>query len=484
MNEASFIEGFRRADCLFTLVAEYHARCTDQNNERHGAGMVGRQKLVAAINRLEEGEFLNLDSFTASDSPQRYFLNRMGGLGQYYAGTLADLNILDGAKKPWYRYTTEIGKPLAEAFEKSVQADTFWKVIERGEVDQAELEALNSFCPCALQAHASDEHDQLLDIYFDRKNMYDLDGVQRKQSLALIQRLAESLSADCVLTEKVFRAATYGNSLSNGSEWKIPENLATTRQHWSTYVRNDLFSVATQAIFALALKRLAPQKVAQVPLVETIESFAHEFILSDEVSSLIDEIGITSFGEWLTKIEADLPLISDSISDDHEINLSYKIVAEWGKDDDLALLAKALQLIAILVIRDDLTRDPYEGLAVSPEALLDYPINLKSLRSKADTWRSQQVVSVIYDLIVWCMNTHLRISLRKLHRTNQATFRFRISERGLSLTDGEIPSPARTAPRFRQALQILLDTGALARTDSEVVSLTVKGKQLMEEVRG
>jgi hypothetical protein len=141
-DEAEFVERFRRADCLFTLIAEHHAQCTDRDNERHGTGMVGRQKLVGAVQRLGDDESLKLPSFTAKDSPQRYFLNRMGGLGQYYAGTLSDLSILEGTKKPWYRYTSEIGKPLAEAFDKSVLSNDFWKVVDSGEVSHDELEAL------------------------------------------------------------------------------------------------------------------------------------------------------------------------------------------------------------------------------------------------------------------------------------------------------------------------------------------------------
>lgn len=212
-DEATFIERFRRADCLFTLIAERHAQCTDQDDERHGTGMVGRQKLVSAVQRLKGGDVLKLSTFTHSESDRRYFKNRMGGLGQYYAGTLADLNVLDGQKKPWYRYTTEVGRPLAEAFDRSVPSDEFWDVVERGEVDQKKLDLLHAFCPCALRAPNSDEHKQLLDIYFDRKRAYESEGTQRRHSLALIQQLARSLPQDCELNEFVFRAAAYTASL-------------------------------------------------------------------------------------------------------------------------------------------------------------------------------------------------------------------------------------------------------------------------------
>lgn len=55
-----FVELFRRADCLFTLIAERHSQTTDHNNDRHGVAMVGRTKLVPALASLKAGEHLRL----------------------------------------------------------------------------------------------------------------------------------------------------------------------------------------------------------------------------------------------------------------------------------------------------------------------------------------------------------------------------------------------------------------------------------------
>src|SRR5690606_342346 len=89
-DAALFIEYFRRADCLLTLIAERHARQTDNDNERHGAAMVGRVKLLRALDRLENGHTLQLSHYTTNDRTNAYFQNRWGGLGQYYAGTLTE----------------------------------------------------------------------------------------------------------------------------------------------------------------------------------------------------------------------------------------------------------------------------------------------------------------------------------------------------------------------------------------------------------
>ena len=82
----------RRAECLFALIAIRHARkLGDSDDGRHGKAMVGREKLL----RIEEASDFSLDEYAALEGPNRYFKNKLGGLGQYYFGPLRDLRVLD-----------------------------------------------------------------------------------------------------------------------------------------------------------------------------------------------------------------------------------------------------------------------------------------------------------------------------------------------------------------------------------------------------
>ena len=72
-DEARFVELFRRADCLFTLVSERHAWKTDRDNERHGVATVGRVQLTSALDRLEAGDHLSFSQYTSQESPLRGF---------------------------------------------------------------------------------------------------------------------------------------------------------------------------------------------------------------------------------------------------------------------------------------------------------------------------------------------------------------------------------------------------------------------------
>jgi len=486
-DPAHFVEFFRRADCLFTLISERHSRMTDQDNERHGAAMVGREKLVQALSRLEEGVALKLSHFTAQDSPQRYFKNPMGGLSQYYAGTLRDLGIFDLSEKPWIKYTTEHGAPLAKAVDSSVSGAKFWTVVRNDKVTLDDLDALDRFCACQL-ASATDECKNLTDIYFDRCDRYAEDGVQRRLSLALILQLVSSLPSGFDLSEAAFRACVYSGVLPKGEKWEVPDVLCPTAAHWALYVRNDLFSITCQTILALSLRELEPQGAANHSAFDSIESFAQHFSSRKAIAGVAKELRASTFGLLLDRLATAAPPIAAVEEPAHELQLAERMRRAWslGESPEV-LLELALSVLAMLSIRDDLSRPPYHGLAILPDALVDYPINLASFRERVAIWRPLTVQQVIADLVTWCLNTHLRVALRKLRQTGRSTFQVRPSERGLEVVCTEIPAPSPTTPRFRQAVQILRDIGALGRdsaTDNRQTVLSELGLSLMEETCG
>lgn len=480
-DEEKFVEYFRRADCLFTLISERHARKTDQDNERHGAAMVGRVQLLKALDRLETGEVLRLSEYTANDSEKRYFMNRMGGLGQYYAGTLTDLKLTDASAKPWIKYTTEYGVPLAEQVNSTVPADKFWNVIGKDAVTAKDLDALDAYCACRLK-ESTNECKTLTDIYFDRNESYDVEGLQRKRSLGLILNLVSSLDEDGPdLTEWVFRACTYSATLPDQQPWVVPESLRTTLACWAIYQRNDLFSIACQTVLAMALRELEPQEAANKIAYGSVESFANSFAKSQAIALVAKKLKANSFGKLLDHLARTAPLIDDLENEQHEIQVAKRMKESWAHGEESQTLVElVVTVLALLAYRDDPSQPPYGELAISPEVLTDYPINLASFRSRVVIWRTMSFSAFVEDLVTWCLNTHLRVALRKLRQTGRSTFHLRPSERGLEVV-GEIPPPAHTTPRFRQSVQILRDIGALTRDQSRQTILTDVGTTLMEE---
>jgi hypothetical protein len=439
--------------------------------------------LVPALERLENGDTLKLSNFTPQDAEYRYFKNQMGGLGQYYAGTLSDLKLMDTSAKPWIKYTKEFGASLAEHVNTTVPADRFWKVVESDALTLKNLDALDAYCACQLK-DSPDECQNLTDIFFDRNNLFDLEGMQRKRSLGLILNLSNSLVEGIDLSESVFRACTYSGALPGRQPWLVPESLRTTLACWAVYQRNDLLSIACQTVLALALRELAPQIAANKISYGSVESFAYSFSNSPAVALVAKKLKANFFGKFLDRLAGTAPSIDDLENEKHEIQVARQMMLSWTHcDDTQTLIEYSVTVLASLACRDDPSQLPYSGIAISPDALTDYPINLVSFRARVETWRTMNFAAFIEDLVTWCLNTHLRVALRKLRQTGRSTFHLRPSERGLEVV-GEFPPPANTTPRFRQAVQILRDIGALTRDESNPnrqTILTDIGKKLMEE---
>lgn len=484
-----FVEYFRRADCLFTLISERHARKTDKDAERHGNAMVGRNQLLPALDRLEHGEELRLSTYTdrTDGNARRYFMNRLGGLGQYYAGTLAQLELMDPSARPWMKFTIERGQPMAEAVAAAVPGDLLWELVQSDKVTLADLDALSHFCACSISA-GTQEHESLIDIFFDRENAYGALGEQRRQSLTLILHLANALHAQTGedLTERVFRAATYSSVLPGAVQWKVPPVLEETRRAWAIYERNDLLSVVMQAVFSVCLDSLTSPAATDQRSLSSVETFAAALAASDEAKACYADLSADSFGALCEGLRVSGPALTEWESSSHEFQLVADLQMDASSNPGIGLqLGRAFQALALLSVRTSEADLPYGSLPIGSDELLDAPINLQSTQARFQVWQSMSLQQVAEDLIAWCMNTHLRVALRKLRQGGQSTFRFRPTERGLQLVD--IPEPAATTPRFRQAVQILRDIGVLTRDASKLgrpTRPTQLGMSLLEAYGG
>ena len=262
IDPEDLVEKFRRADCLFTLIAERHSQQTDGDDERHGIAMVGRNTLVPALSALaNKKSTLTLSDFATRDpdSDSRYFKNKYGGLGQYYFGPLQDLGLFVGDRKTAPKFTEEIALPIAEAMDKGVNRSLFFQVLEKDLVTLNELDLLKSFCPCQLHDNKA-EHDALTQLLFNKDNRFGADGEQRKLTLGLILQLINdyAIAANPIdFSQSLFRASVYTGSLQGETPWSVPALFNVTQQKWATYQRNELLSIALQGIFWVALDKLA-----------------------------------------------------------------------------------------------------------------------------------------------------------------------------------------------------------------------------------
>jgi hypothetical protein len=490
LGQEEYRERFRRADCLFTLVAERHARLCARDDhidhERHGIAMVGRDTLLPALDRLEQGGGdLDLSRYaTLEDLDDRYFQNPWGGLGQYYRGTLEELGIVVSDSRTGARFTEERGEPIAQAFGESVPGDQFLDIVSRGWVGLSELDALSMFCPCSLP-ECNLEHQALVDMFFCRRGDYLELGDSRPRTLGLLLHLAgelENLGRD--LEQPEFVAAAYSAALPNGLAWTPPDALQGVKKHWETYARNELLSLAAQSIFYAALALYDRDPDAHVAGAADLAAWV---VATPPVSTALHGIGEQRIEDFLVDLRDTLPPLSKWGDPSHELRLlldrrSLLQEAALGEDGIAALLATALRSLLSLTVRDSSEDAPYSDLPFEPGYLEYYPVNLLTLHEHArSTWKEHRVRDVLAWLIAnWGVETHLRVALRKLRYDIRETFRIRPTDQGLEVIEASEPVP--TTPRFDQSVQVLRDLGALERSDEGLTRPTALGRQLLEAV--
>jgi hypothetical protein len=491
INWDQVVNRFRKADCLFTLIAGRHANQTDRDDENHGIAMIGRNTLVKALNKLEDGHPLLLSTYATreSDNPNRYFKNKLGGLGQYYIGTFKDLGLLDGNSKTGVQYTKQRAQEIAEAMDSAIERKLFFDVIKNDRVSTDALDTLLSFCPCQLIQNSA-EHANLVDLFFDRKNIFDSEGLQRKNTLCLILHLINELETaeaekDKAFDHFVFRGAVYSGCLKNEIYWNLPEQFQSTRLAWAIYQKNEMLSVASQAIFWVVLRMI--QESEKIYL--TSDAFIEDFLKSKEVSKALGKRKNLSFSDAVTDMKSKMPDLRAWENAGHECFLAQQAIEMCSnRKSDLIydeILKTALDTLIILAAREELSHRPYGSFEFPENYFSIYPINLHSFKYNINNyWRTLSLQELLGWLAhKWGIETHLKVALRKLRRDKLNTFKIRPTEEGLKVT--EVPEPGYTAPRFSQGLRILRDIGALELGGQKgSFKLTGLGERILGETIG
>lgn len=476
----TFVDLFRKADCLFTLIAERHAKVAGGDRDDHAAATVGSANMAEPVSRIRDGHSVRLSEFACREGKARYFKNKLGGLGQYYLGVFRELQMMTGDLQTGVKNIREVGGAIAETIDRYVNRDLFFKTIEDDIVSAARLDELHAFCPCALSSSA-DEHAKLTDLFFGNGQFSHEDSHARQRSLKIILSLADNL-AGCGVAIDIdqFRGCTYSGALPNKSNWQLPEQLEKTRRRWAVYQRNELLSLAVQGIFYVVL-HIYEESGERFHSVEELASWFLEslevgqldpvFPLANSVTSLT-----ANTGSWLAPLE-------DWSNDNHEISLAAKIEALCrSKEDDVprrtSILAGCLKTLVALQCRHE-TKEGYRDFVFPPNYLQAYPINLQSFNyHSTNTWGKLTTREWLGWLTTeWGIHTHLKVALRKLRGQSQSTFRIRPSDKGLEIIS--VPVAVFTSPRFRQALRILKDIGALVR-QGNIWVLSDFGRRFME----
>ena len=460
----TFIDRFRKADCLFTLIAERHAYVTGTDRDNHTAATVGSLNLSKQIADVREGKPVRLSDYAhREEGKHKYFKNELGGLGQYYLGVFSELNIMDGTVRSGVKYTNQIGKVLAQAMDKHVLRDSFLETIEEDVVASDRLDQLDCFCPCQL-ASSKEEHALLCDLFFVKGLFADIDMLPRRRTLRTILYLADDLAKQKVSIDLgQFRGCVYSKALPNGQSWELPDDLKPNRNRWTIYQRNELLSIAVQGLFYVLLDTYEESGQR----FDSVDNLCRWFVSTPEVEKIEAFFGLeTTLNEMELGCRDWLPELNDWTHSDHEIQQANRVVNLCSQEKTTSnrseIIKACLKVFLTLKTRSE-TAEGYGDFVFPGNYFQAYPINLRSfLNFSENEWADLSAKEwIVWLCSNWGVNAHLQVALRKLRGQSQSTFRIRPSDFGLEVID--VPKAAFTSPRFNQALRILKDIGALIK---------------------
>jgi hypothetical protein len=487
LKKKPFFETLRRAECLQTLIGNWHTNHTDEASWRHGAGLVGRDKLTPALAHLQAGKSIRLSTYATLDEETgtRYFKNKLGGLGQYYLGSLRDLGIIEGDVRE-IKYVTERGGILAESFEKKINRRLFFETLEKDRISLEGVKGLRQFCPCYLTKNEV-KRDALVDLFFNRPSaFFDVGNDSRRDSLFLLLNLTSQLEADNNPATSprnlvdLFRGCTYSVALPSGAIWKIPTLLKTNHDGWQKYLRNELLSIAIQSFFWGGLQELLTQGIQ----LQTSEHYAIWFTSTFENALLSRDLD-QPFGEALNKRKFDLPELAAWNEERHEVQFGWMLNDIQNSFEPVnatnAVVVTSTDLLLTLAARLESTQSSYLGFVHSQNYLRYYPINLDTFSENALThWQNLSMRKVLAGIATeWGVNAHFQVALRKLRYESRDTFKIKPTEQGLEVV--EAPPPGFSNPRLMQCIQILLDLG-MFEFEADLLLISDAGRNMLRGI--
>lgn len=442
------------------------------DGDHHIDAAVGSIVLSKALKVLEGKKSISLSTYASREtSDERYFMNKLGGLGQYYLGVLRSLRLMDGNASEGVKAIKDIGGVLAKKFANDLPAEKFMQVIKEDKVTLSDLEALHPFCLCQLNENPLEQQAMVdlfagKDIFSGRDVNTDNDAARRRQSLLYMLQLVEATyEYELDFDVDTFRGLTYSRAFDSSDVLTIHKNIQIVADGWAAYQRNELLSIALQGLFYACLR--------------SYELSGLTFQSVDEMSQWFWKKGAgfkvlkafkkaNNFKQLNQQLMVTMPPFEDWQDELHEIdcmNELHRLSREKIIDNKVleTMVLCSLRILSALAMRKE-NQTGYGDLYF-PNGYFDYyPVNLNSFQQQlsddTSAWSKLPVNKCLEKILSeWCLNSHLRVALRKLRLQSQSTFRFMPTDIGLSIID--IPKVAHTQPRFRQAKTILTDIGLL-----------------------
>lgn len=374
----------------------------------------------------------------------RYWEMELGAFGQYFAGVLTELGLIeknehdifvctDKTRNERYALNLDVsGVELAEAFREAVGHDIeerFFDALERGIVTSEDLEAFGAVMKLSAIRPESSEWELLKQLMTGR----DLPGHIPRETDTYLRRHSIRLFLDFCRLEKERTVLDFLHWIGGRKGVDLNGRETDVAFGWYFYVLNEYWHIANELIFNAFLERLRTNDFAR------LEDFVPDFLkemVSKAVGGKKTSQNITA-GEWM--------LMAEDENDETDNETAYQAL-------------EGFKSILTLFHSYGTQLDQFEqfGRRLKIERPGNFAQGLRMVEA--------QLHRPLYDFFEWFLlrhivNRHLFVAMDKLATTGVNTQKFRLEERVLYFI--KPIGVGYTNPRLSQLIQFLRDLKVL-----------------------
>lgn len=465
LPEGHIFKGSPKGQFTFIRRAELIIAFVMRNNHPNELAVIGSTYTDKNIEEAKEKGYydisLGADQNKDTIKGSVYWDYSSGALGQYYAGSLFALNLME-ARNGYFERTEDYGKELADVYRGSLTFDAselFLQRILEGKLYEEDIKTLD-------QIALNQEYKNTLEGEFYRKMLLSDDGVknktasntitsQRKESLKLFLEVIKDNDEDVYWQDLPWHC--YNDSLENKREEVADANFG-----WYFYYLNELVHHSLEAVFWGLLMEMdgnsySLQKFLAV-IADKIEGESTE-ILKDKNNSALSEL-IQS----LSQDDFDTDRLIEGIDESVKANNSCE-----------GILRGLLSLICLY-------RDNHHKLQEVQEYASEHFLDSKHGNALAifkdyiENSKNLSFKDFVRKLIHTLLNEHIAVAYAKMGNGEKNLLKFVLEDN--YLVHIETMKPNFTNPRLKTLYNFTRDLGLVDENDQ----LTSDGETLLNEI--
>lgn len=461
-NRSEFNKFIRRGELLYAFVSIL----TDPE-QRAVVGSFFVRSYVKENGEPTGSTVINIAEYAdIKKGKKTYWQLHGGGFTQYYLGPLTEMGILSKGNAHGLHVVTEIGKQIAENFEKSIgeEAKTvILSAITKGTIKYSDIEKnLIVIMPDKIRTGGR-EANYLIQHLIPKSK--DDRGVNRKETfLSYLSYLKQDKIAD--FQYDLPRAIYYKEG--NGKKALTFTGEPNTLYGWYFYQVSEYVHFALEYVLFYLL-RILHDNGGWIPIDECLEQIGSDVL--KQINNILPNV-------TTIKKTSTVSLVLDSLKSYKKASRHGKGSPEWLKPSKDAFnednLAKAILLLFVVYLRHENEIDELSTFGRKSKTLRDgnHIEILQYCKSRTEDTLESFLRQLINKKVI---SRHLDVSYRKMRTDEKNTLKFQYEN--ASLSGIEIVMPVMTSPRLNSIMNFMKDLGLVDADDK----LTPTGQNILND---